>query len=165
MAKAKKAAQKVEAVVNTKTEQNRARRLAKHQKAHPNDKQAARASATAPVRKKPKAKGNFPAPVVKIRDAAGHLVHRGAIYGFVAEAPRKREDIMAEKQPFYDFMTRGVATFGNIKPTEDQIKENVKALCFGLGIAYTGRRAGERKGNRVPGKGNKQRTPGQRKAK
>lgn len=165
MAKAKKAAQKVEAVVNTKTEQNRARRLAKHQKAHPNDKQAARASTTAPVRKKPKAKGNFPAPVVKIRDAAGNLIHRGAIYGFVPDAPRKREEIMAEKQPFYDFMVRGVASFGDIKPTEDQIKENVKALCFGLGIQYTGRRAGERKGSRVPSKGNKQRTPYQRKAK
>ena len=155
MAKAKKAAQKVEVVVNTKTEQNRARRLAKHQKAHPNDKQAARASATAPVRKKSKAKGNFPATVVKIRDAAGNLIHRGSIYGFIPDAPRKREEAMKERQPFYDFMVRGVASFGDIKPTEDQIKENVKALCFGLGIQYTGRRAGERKGNRVPGKGNK----------
>lgn len=157
MAKANKAAQKTEVKVFTKTEQNRARRLAKHQKAHPNDKQAARASATAPIRRKPKTKGNFPAKVVKIRDAAGHLIHSGSIYGFVPEAPRKREDIMKEKQPLYDFMDRGMARFGekDLKPTENQIKENVKALCFGLGIEYTGRRSGERKGSRVPGKGNK----------
>lgn len=159
MAKAKKAVQKETVVVESQTAKNRARRLAKHQKAHPNDKQAARASATPAVRKKPKTKGNYPAKVVKIRDAAGHVVHAGPIYGAVPEVPRKREEIMAEKQPFYDFMVRGVASFGNIKPTEDQIKENVKALCFGLGIQYTGRRAGERKGNRVPGKGNKKKSP------
>lgn len=164
MAKAKKATQKVEAKVFTQTEKNRARRLEKHLKNHPNDKQAAKATATAPVRKKSKAKGNFPAPVVKIRDAAGNVLHRGSIYGFIPDAPRKREEAMKERQPFYDFMTRGVARFGekDIKPTEDQIKENVKALCFGLGIQYTGRRAGERKGNRVPGKGNKAKTPGRK---
>ena len=161
MAKANKAAQKTEVKVFTKTEQNRARRLAKHQKAHPNDKQAVRASVAAPVRRKPKTKGNYPAKVVKIRDAAGHVIHAGAIYDSVPEVPRKREEVMAEKQPFYDFMDRGMARFGekDIKPTEDQIKENVKALCFGLGIKYTGRRAGERKGSRVPGKGNKRRSP------
>lgn len=151
MAKAPKAAQKEVVKVHAQTEQNRARRLAKHQKAHPNDKQAAKASATPALRKKSKAKGNYPDQVIKVRDAAGHVVVRsGSIYGFVPEAPRKREEVMKEKQPFYDFMDRGMARFGekDIKPTEAQIKDNVKALCFGLGIHYTGRRSGERRGKR-----------------
>lgn len=148
MAKAPKVAQKAAVQTFTTTEQNRARRLAKHLKAHPNDLQAARAPGTGSLRKKPKVKGSAPAPVVKIRNAVtGMLEHRGSIYGYVPEAPRKREEIQKEKQPFYDFMYRGVAVFGekDLKPTEAQITGNVKALCFGLGIHYTGRRSTERR--------------------
>lgn len=147
MAKTKKVAQKETVVVNTKTEQNRARRLAKHLKKHPKDAQAANAPKQAAVRRKPKNKGTAPQQVVKIRDNAGHVVHAGSIYGFVPDAPTKREERQKENQPFFNALDKGVAKFGQVpvKRTEQDIKEDVRAMCWALGIEYTGRRANEKR--------------------
>ena len=73
---AKQPAKKVATpVVENKTAINRAKRLARHLKQHPNDAQALVASKNdkAP-RKSSKTKGNFPAKKHKIRDDAGHFI-------------------------------------------------------------------------------------------
>ena len=73
---AKQPAKKVATpVVENKTAINRAKRLARHLKQHPNDAQAKVASKNdkAP-RKSSKTKGNFPAKKHKIRDDAGHFI-------------------------------------------------------------------------------------------
>lgn len=62
-------------VVENKTAINRAKRLARHLKQHPNDAQAIAASkgAKAP-RKSSKTKGNFPAQKHPVRDDSGKVV-------------------------------------------------------------------------------------------
>ena len=73
---AKQPAKKVATpVVENKTAINRAKRLARHLKQHPNDAQALVASKTTKApRKASKAKGNFPTKKHKIRDDAGHFI-------------------------------------------------------------------------------------------
>lgn len=75
---AKQPAKKVIAatpVVENKTVVNRAKRLARHLKQHPNDAQAVVASKTTKApRKSSKTKGNFPAQKYKVRDDSGKVV-------------------------------------------------------------------------------------------
>lgn len=62
-------------VVENQTEKNRARRLARHLKNHPNDKQASVAATKSKApRKAPKTKGNFPAAKFPVRDESGKVV-------------------------------------------------------------------------------------------
>ncbi len=62
-------------VVENKTAINRAKRLARHLKQHPNDAQALVASKTTKApRKASKAKGNFPAQKYPVRDESGKVV-------------------------------------------------------------------------------------------
>lgn len=62
-------------VVDNKTAINRAKRLARHLKQHPNDAQAQKAAkGTKAPRKAPKAKGVHPQPKYKLRDASGKIV-------------------------------------------------------------------------------------------
>lgn len=62
-------------VVENKTAINRAKRLARHLKQHPNDAQAVAASKTTKApRKASKTKGNFPAQKHKVRDDAGNII-------------------------------------------------------------------------------------------
>lgn len=62
-------------VVESKTAINRAKRLARHLKQHPNDKQAsAAATKSKSPRKASKAKGNFPAAKHPVRDESGKVV-------------------------------------------------------------------------------------------
>jgi hypothetical protein len=62
-------------VVENKTAVNRAKRLARHLKQHPNDAQALVASKTTKApRKASKTKGNFPAQKHPVRDESGKVV-------------------------------------------------------------------------------------------
>lgn len=72
---AKQPAKKSTPVVENKTAINRAKRLARHLKQHPNDTQAQKAAkGTKAPRKAPKAKGVHPQPKYKLRDASGKIV-------------------------------------------------------------------------------------------
>ena len=73
---AKQPAKKVATpVVENKTAINRAKRLARHLKQHPNDAQALVASKnTKAPRKASKEKGNFPKMKFPVRDASGKVV-------------------------------------------------------------------------------------------
>lgn len=147
---AKQPAKKVETKVTSfdQTQKNRDRKLAKHLKLHPKDEQAAKAKGTAaPVRKAAKAKGNFPEQKFYARDGAGHkelvtltygqaeLFHRGSM------KPRDYEDqVRKARAPTFEVLKATQGKFGSLKPTEEAIMGNVKALCFGLGIKSTGRK-------------------------
>lgn len=137
----KKVAAPVVAATASATEANRKARLARHAKQHPNDQTVAQSKGT--PRKKPKAKGSAPQPVLKIRDKAGNLIHRGSLFGFVPDAPRKRDEALKEKAPFFEFKRGPVAAFGekDVKQSKDDIESNVRALCFGLNIRFTGARS------------------------
>ncbi len=155
MAKSNKKATAVEATKRfDATEKNRDARLKRHLKNHPNDAVAkAATSAPAPVRRKPKAKGST--NKVKTQKI---VVFMGKDEGFKSVVPR------LAGRTLLPFRERGTSTrsyeakvremradtaklmketqgrFGKVPvKTEELIKENVKALCYGLGIHYTGK--------------------------
>lgn len=78
MAKTTKAAQKTtEVKVDAKTmatQKNRATKLARHLKRHPNDVQSEKGFLGTP-RSKPKTKGNYPEAKTWVYDEAGHKTH------------------------------------------------------------------------------------------
>lgn len=98
-----------------KTEANRKARLARHLRKHPADTQAASAVGTpAPVRKKPVGK-------------------KQAVYFGSGNA--------ADKQETKELMKVTQGRFGKVKPNIfgcEYSRENVRALCYGVGIKFTG---------------------------
>lgn len=154
MAKSTKKAAPVATKTFDATEKNRDVRLKRHLKNHPNDGVAAEATKrSAPVRKKSKVKGSVSkTKVQKI------VVHLGKDVGFRSvvpslatgsdmpfRAPRTKQkdfegQVRAHRQSASQVFKETQGQFGKVpEKNEAQIKENVKALCFGLGIHYTGK--------------------------
>lgn len=110
----------VETKVETfpQTEANRKARLARHLRKHPADTQAASAvGKPAPRRKKPKVKGS--APVSR------------SVLSFQP----------ADKQELKEIARSTQLRFGKVKPNIfgcEYSRENVRALCYGVGIKFTG---------------------------
>lgn len=101
------------------TEANRARRLARHLRKHPTDTQAASAVGTpAPRRRKPNTKGS----------TSGY---KAKIVGWSTPDRADTKEVLKA--------TRGM--FGSVKPNifgVEYSRENVRALCYGVGIRFTG---------------------------
>lgn len=155
MAKSIKKATAVEATKRfDATEKNRDARLKRHLKKHPQDAVAQAATKTAaPVRRKPKSKGSTKA--VKTQKI---VVFMGKDVGFKSVVPRLtggsdfpyRErgmnsrvyegKVREHRADLAKLMKETQGRFGKVPVnTEELIKENVKALCYGLGIHYTGK--------------------------
>lgn len=155
MAKSTKKATAVEATKRfDATEKNRDARLKRHLKKYPNDTVAqAAVNAPAPVRRKPKTKGS-----TKALKTQKIVVHLGKDVGFRAVVPvlsggsdfpyRERgvnarsyeSKVRAHRADASQVMKETQGRFGKVPvKTEESIKENVKALCCGLGIHYTGK--------------------------
>ena len=102
-----------------KTEANRVARLKRHLKRHENDKQAQKAlGSPAPIRKKPIVKGQ-------------------------AALRAKKEALVPHKNATLSKRDVDVASFvfGSVKPNIFGVsydKENVRAICYGLNIKFTG---------------------------
>lgn len=97
-----------------KTEANRKARLERHLRKHPNDTQAANAPSEAPRRKKPQGK-------------------KQVVYFGSGNA--------ADKQETKELMKATQGRFGKVKPNifgVEYSRENVRALCYGVGIKFTG---------------------------
>ena len=110
-----KKAAAVAVVTFPKTEANRKARLARHLRKHPNDNQAANAPAEAPRRKKPTGKAQRP-----VFSGAGNA---------------------ADKQELKEIMKATQGRFGHVRPNIfgcEYSRENVRALCYGVGIKFTG---------------------------
>lgn len=154
---AKQSNKKVTApVVNTfdATQKNRDRKLAKHLKAHPADAQAAKAvDKAAPVRKKSVKKGSVSmTPVYRLVTHVGsdtgfaNVVVRTGTYGEAELFHRGRmrpndyaDQVRKNRAPTHELLKATRGAFGNLKQTEQEIKDNTRALCAALGIHYTGR--------------------------
>lgn len=153
---AKQSNKKAAPVVNTfdATQKNRDRKLAKHVKAHPKDEQALNAlKQPAPVRKKPIKKGSVSmSPVYRLVTYVGSDVgfaHQVVCTGTYGEAElfhrgRMRpndyaDQVRKNRAPTHELLKATRGSFGDIKQTEQDIKDNTRALCAALGIHYTGR--------------------------
>jgi hypothetical protein len=147
---AKKNTKKVEAVsvvVADKTAQNREARIARHLKRHPTDGQAIHAPKVGAKRKKPVKKGDFPSPVYVARDASGKGSVVNHTYGEAELFSRGRmkpadyaEAVRKMRQPTASLLKATQGKFGlvPVPPSEKDLKENVRAMCWALGVRYTG---------------------------
>lgn len=115
----KKAAVPAKVETFPKTEANRKARLARHLRKHPADTQAASAvEKPLPVRKKPKVKGSTSGFKSKINWTGAAT---NSELKEVAKATQLR--------------------FGKVRPNifgVEYSRENVRALCYGVGIKFTG---------------------------
>lgn len=114
---AKKAVE-TKVVTFPKTEANRTARLERHLRKHPNDIQAGRATSTKERRQKPKVKGSTSAFVSKIEWT-----------GAATNAELKEIAKATQLQ------------FGKVRPNifgVEYTRDNVRALCYGVGIKFTG---------------------------
>lgn len=120
MAKQNSKKSEVKAESFPQTEANRNRRLATHVRKHPNDAQAAKAVGTqAPRRKKPITKGSTSGYVSKI-------------VGWSTPDKADTKEVLRKTQ----------GRFGSVKPNIfgcEYSRENVRALCYGVGIKFTGK--------------------------
>ena len=136
-----------------KTEANRKARLERHLRKHPTDAQAQTAlKSAAPVRHKPKAKnattsvakevifikgeGHKSVPVRLGFAAGAELFARNGM------APKEYEKAVNQKRkPTADVLRDTRGQFGSVKPNifgVEYSKDNVRALCYGVGIKFTG---------------------------
>lgn len=103
-----------------KTEANRKARLERHLRKHPADTQAASAvGKPAPRRKKPVTKGSTSGYVSKI-------------VGWSTPDKADTKEVLRKTQ----------GRFGSVKPNIfgcEYSRENVRALCYGVGIKFTGK--------------------------
>lgn len=140
------------------TEKNREARLERHIKRNPADEVAKHAvGQPAPVRRKPKTKGSVskdPVYRVLIHTEDGHKYvpfnHVGASDVPFREPGTSTRDyeqaIRKHRTSLSQVMKETQGKFGKVpEVTEEMIKGNVKALCFGLGIHYTGKSHAPRK--------------------
>ncbi|CCI88507.1 hypothetical protein BN79_098 [Yersinia phage phiR2-01] len=165
MAKNKNAKAQATPAVKTfpKTEANRKARLERHLRKHPTDAQAKSAvGAPAPIRHKPKAKnattsvakevifikgeGHKSVPVRLGFAAGAELFARNGM------APKEYEKAVSQKRkPTAEVLRAARNQFGSVKPNifgVDYSRDNVRALCYGLNIKFTG--ASDRKATRKP---------------
>ncbi|EJB4242375.1 hypothetical protein MT068_001466 [Salmonella enterica] len=119
------------------TEANRKARLERHLRKHPTDAQAqAAVKAPLPVRQKPKAKNSTRAVAKTVIYVPGEG-HKSVAVRIHGTNDRKDTAEVMRK-------TRG--KFGSVKPNIfgcEYSRDNVRALCYGVGIKFTG--ATERK--------------------
>lgn len=117
-----------------KTEANRQRRLSTHLRKHPNDGQAKIAVATPPSRrKKSNTKGSTSGYTQKI-------------VGWITPDKADTKEVLRKTQ----------GRFGSVKPNIfgcDYSRENVRALCYGVGIKFTGKTDKPRSQKRKPTRG------------
>ncbi|QXV85139.1 hypothetical protein bas27_0069 [Escherichia phage TrudiGerster] len=155
MAKQKNAKTQAAPAVKTfpQTEANRKARLERHLRKHPEDVQAAQAlGRPAPVRQKPKAKNSTRAvakQVVFIK-GEGHksvpvtLGFNGGAEMFSRKdmSPKEYEKAVNQKRkPMADVFRETRGQFGSVKPNifgVEYSRDNVRALCYGIGIKFTG---------------------------
>ncbi|QEG11249.1 hypothetical protein KPN4_63 [Klebsiella phage KPN4] len=116
-----------------KTEANRKARLERHLRKHPADTQAASAvGKPAPRRKKPVTKGSTSGYVSKI-------------VGWSTPDKADTKEVLRKTQ----------GRFGSVKPNIfgcEYSRENVRALCYGVGIKFTGKANKPRNQKRKPAK-------------
>ncbi|QXN67601.1 hypothetical protein [Klebsiella phage vB_Kpn_3] len=135
MAKQKNAKNQAAPAVKTfpQTEANRKARLERHLRKHPTDAQAAQAlNNPAPIRQKPVTKGSTSGYVSKI-------------VGWSTPDKADTKDVLRD--------TRG--QFGSVKPNifgVEYSNDNVRALCYGVGIKFTGKANKPRNQKRKPAK-------------
>lgn len=154
MAKQKTKTQAAPAVKTfSQTEANRKARLERHLRKHPADAQAQSAlKSPAPVRQKPKAK-NSTTPVAKtvvyIKDVGHKSVPVRLSYNGGAELPFRgsqspkdyERQVAQKRKPMADTMRDARNQFGSVKPNifgVEYSRDNVRALCYGIGIKFTG---------------------------
>lgn len=134
----------------SKTEANRARRLARHLKKHPNDAQTAKAVSSFTARSKPKVKGSITtrsqARLTTFVEGYGYKTQPVvvAIYtlnefypkGDMAPKDYTRR-MSALRRDTSKFLMEKRATFGSVKPNlfgKEYDAEDTRAVCFCLGI-------------------------------
>lgn len=155
MAKQKNAKTQAATTVKTfpQTEANRKARLERHLRKHPTDAQASQAlNNPAPIRQKPKAKnatrqfykmvmyvenyGHKSVPVSLSFNAGAELFSRNGM------AMKDYEKAVNQKRkPTADVLRDARGQFGSVKPNifgVEYSKDNVRALCYGVGIKFTG---------------------------
>ncbi|ATS94053.1 hypothetical protein P13BB106kb_p069 [Pectobacterium phage DU_PP_V] len=134
----------------SKTEANRARRLARHLKAHPNDAQTAKAVKSFTPRAKPQVKGSTKsrakARLVAFVAGYGHKsvpVVTGTyldneFYPKGTMAPKDyTRQMSSRRRELSKFIMEQRATFGSVKPNlfgKEYDAEDARAICFHLGI-------------------------------
>ncbi|UJD21394.1 hypothetical protein PQE64_gp067 [Salmonella phage vB_STy-RN29] len=155
MAKQKNAKTQTAPSVKTfpQTEANRKARLERHLRKHPTDAQAQAAlTAPLPVRHKPKAKNSTRATAkhVVFVPGEGHksvpvtLSFNGGAELFARKdmSPKEYEKAVNQKRkPMADVMRESRGQFGSVKPNifgVEYSRDNVRALCYGIGIKFTG---------------------------
>ena len=155
MAKQKNAKTQAAPAVKTfaQTEANRKARLERHLRKHPTDAQAQAALKTpAPVRHKPKSKnatrsvakqvvyvpgeGHKSMPVTLSFNAGAELFSRNGM------SPKDYEKAVNQKRkPTADVLRDARNQFGSVNPNifgVEYSRDNVRALCYGIGIKFTG---------------------------
>ncbi|AFQ22243.1 hypothetical protein My1_084 [Pectobacterium phage My1] len=146
----------------SKTEANRKRRIARHLKAHPNDAQTAGAAKSFTARSKPKVKGSVSKDksfrtVVFVSKEEGFKSVKNTPNSYTLNefypkgemAPKDYTRRMAGlRRETSKFLMEKRAQFGSVKPNlfgTEYSTENVRALCFGLGIRAKGKKSYPRK--------------------
>lgn len=155
MAKQKNAKTQAAPAVKTfaQTEANRKARLERHLRKHPTDAQAAQAlGRPAPVRQKPKAKNSTRsvAKQVVFIKGEGHksvpvtLSFNGGAEMFARNGMALKDyekAVNQKRKPMADVMRESRGQFGSVKPNifgVEYSRDNVRALCYGIGIKFTG---------------------------
>ncbi|BEU75709.1 hypothetical protein NGA1_0920 [Escherichia coli phage NG_A1] len=155
MAKQKNAKTQAAPAVKTfpQTEANRKARLERHLRKHPTDAQAAQAlNRPAPIRQKPKAKnatrsvarlvtyvqgyGHKSVPVALSFNAGAELFPRNGM-----SMKDYEKAVNQKRKPTADVLRDTRGQFGSVKPNifgVEYSKDNVRALCYGVGIKFTG---------------------------
>lgn len=138
-------------VVESTTAKNRARRLAKHLKQHPNDVQTQNAPKEGTPRAKPKA-SNSTRQAYKLLTYVENYGHKMVAFQLARSGgaelfPRNGlklkdyEKAVADKRrPMAEFLRTNQAKFGNVAKTpEDVAKENANIVLAVLGIKRSGK--------------------------
>lgn len=139
-------------LANEATTKNRVRRLAKHLKKHPKDAQAVLASKKdAPVRRKPRVKGSVSkTPTFREfqNDVAGKVPFKLSYFTDAELFPRGRMKpadyeaaVRKMRAPTALLLKEARASFGKVAPNIfgcEYSRDNVRALCYGLNITFTG---------------------------
>lgn len=145
MAKQKTQAEKQTTKSFPKTEANRKRRLERHMKQHPKDEQTAKAAA------KKKALRHKPFGTKQVK-AQSHQFTGYELFprGNMSPAEYTKE-VANMRKPLAELLKQTQGQFGNVKPNifgVEYTKDNTRALCYGLGIKFTGEARSKPSGKR-----------------